>query len=153
MPRKPQHLRWTRKRIPAPASWTWVTQVKIGFFSPRNIFSLSLFISLCSSVAGSWHFGMDPDPDPRIRASDWRIRIWILPFSSVNFKTQKKLFFLSFSAFYFFKAHFTSFFWDKKSLRSQKTVRTKVFLIFFFFLNNRRIRIQSRTCHLRIRIL
>ncbi len=33
-----------------------------------------------SSVADPWHFGVDPDPDPRIHASDlWiRIRIRIL---------------------------------------------------------------------------
>ncbi len=28
-----------------------------------------------SSVADPWHFGVDPDPDPRIHTSDWWIRI------------------------------------------------------------------------------
>ncbi len=30
-----------------------------------------------NSVANPWHFGTDPnsDPDPRIRTSDWRIRM------------------------------------------------------------------------------
>ncbi len=42
-----------------------------------------------SSVPDPWHFGMDPDPGPRIHASDWRIwiRIRILLFSSLTFKT------------------------------------------------------------------
>ncbi len=31
-----------------------------------------------SSVPDPWHFGVDPDPDPRIHASDKWIRIWIL---------------------------------------------------------------------------
>ena len=30
------------------------------------------------SVADPWHFGVDPDPDPRIHASDQWIRIRIL---------------------------------------------------------------------------
>jgi hypothetical protein len=29
------------------------------------------------SVADPWHFGVDPDPDPRIHASDYWIRIRI----------------------------------------------------------------------------
>ncbi len=44
------------------------------------------------SVADPWHFGVDPDP--RIHASDlWiriRIRIRILQFSSLTFKTPTK---------------------------------------------------------------
>ncbi len=31
--------------------------------------------SVVCSVADPWHFGVDPDPDPRIHASDWWIRI------------------------------------------------------------------------------
>ncbi len=36
-----------------------------------------IFLNVCSSVADPWHFGVDPDPDPRIHASDQWIRIRI----------------------------------------------------------------------------
>ncbi len=45
-----------------------------------------------SSVADPWHFGVDSDPDPRIHASDWwiRMRIRILIFSLLAFKMPTK---------------------------------------------------------------
>jgi hypothetical protein len=50
----------------------------------------ALFWMGITSVADPWNFGMDPDL--RIHASDWRIRILLI--SSLNFKTSKKYFFL-----------------------------------------------------------
>ncbi len=92
------------------------------------------------------------DPDPRIHASDkWiRIRIWILIFSPLTLKTPttnlKKVFLL-----FTFEGTLTSFFKDKKSKRSHKTVGIKVFLL--FWLEDRRIRIRTRALtHERIRI-
>jgi hypothetical protein len=41
-----------------------------------------------SSVADPWHFGVDPDLDPRIHASDQWIRN--LQFSSMTFKMPTK---------------------------------------------------------------
>jgi hypothetical protein len=32
--------------------------------------SFELFFTDAASVADPWHFGVDPDPDPRIHASD-----------------------------------------------------------------------------------
>ncbi len=57
-----------------------------------------------SSVPDPWHFVVDPDP--RIHASDWWIRMRILLFSSFTFKTPTKNNFKeSFSAYYFSKVH------------------------------------------------
>jgi hypothetical protein len=65
---------------------------------------------------------LDPDPDPAI---------FVIDLQDVNKKTNKK----SFSAYYFLKIH--SFFKDKKSKRSYKTVRINVFLT--ILLDNRRM--------------
>ncbi len=60
------------------------------------------------------------------------IRIQILPFSSLTFKTPIKTYLKkSFSAYYYFAVTFTSFFKDKRSKRSHKTVEIKVFLTIF----------------------
>jgi hypothetical protein len=90
-----------------------------------------------ASVPDPCHFGMDPDPDPdlRIRTSDCRIqiRIWIrlriLLFLSVTFKMPPKNYFY-FKCFcsLLFEGTFTSFFMDKNSERSHKTVEIKGFL-------------------------
>ena len=61
---------------------------------------------------------MDPDPDPDPS-------IFIIDFQDAN----KKLIFLKkFSCILLFEGTFTSFFKDKKSKRSHKTVEIKVFL-------------------------
>ncbi len=74
------------------------------------------------SVADPLNFGTDPylwlmdpdsDPDPVIFVSDHR-----------GFNRKK-------SKFFFFKGTFTSFFIDKKSLKSHKTVEINVFLTIF----------------------
>jgi hypothetical protein len=84
-----------------------------------------------TSGADPWHFGVDPDPDPRTHASDW-IRIRILLFSSLTFKTPtKNYFFKGFSAYYFLKVHLHNFSKLKKSKRSPKTLGIKVFLTIF----------------------
>ncbi len=75
---------------------------------------------------------MDPDPDPPIQTSDKWIRIRILLFSSVTFKTStKNYFFPSIFCFLLFEGTFTSFFKDKKSQRSHKTVGINFFLTIF----------------------
>ncbi len=70
----------------------------------------------------AWHFGMNPDPDPRIRASDLQIRIRFLLFSSLTFKRQQKnIFFLRF-AYYFLKVQYIHIiFKDKRSKKSQNS--------------------------------
>ncbi len=40
--------------------------------------SIGHWSTMPSSVADPWHFGVDPDPDPRIHASDYWIRIRIV---------------------------------------------------------------------------
>jgi hypothetical protein len=71
------------------------------------------------------------DPDPRIRTTDFRIRI--LLFSSMAFKmpTKNRFVYLSFFLLIrvLFEGTFTSVFKDKKSCH--KTVEIKVFLTFF----------------------
>ncbi len=76
-----------------------------------------------TSVADPRHFDvdLDSDPDPAI---------FVIDFQDAN----KKLIFLKgFSAYYFLKVKFTSFFKDKKSKRSPKTVGIKVFLTIFAY--------------------
>ncbi len=92
----------------------------LRFLRLSSLFSSSLFRRTASSsrspvllrkqlngtgsVLDPWHFGTDPDPNQRIRASDQWIRI--LLFSPLTFKTPTKTyFFLSFSAVYFLKVH------------------------------------------------
>ncbi len=77
-----------------------------------------------TSVADPWHFGVDPDPDPRIHASDSWIRIldpdpaiFVIDLQDAS----KKLFFqYNFFCLLLFEAKFTSFFKDKKSKRVAK---------------------------------
>jgi hypothetical protein len=70
------------------------------------------------------------DPVPLIRTSDERIRFRILLFSSgASRRQQKKIFYISLPLL--FEATFASFFEDKKSLRSRKTVIIKDFLTLF----------------------
>jgi hypothetical protein len=61
---------------------------------------------------------MEPDPDPAII---------IIYFEDAN----KKLFFSMFFCLLLFEGTFTSFFKDKKSQRSHKTVGIEVFLTIF----------------------
>jgi hypothetical protein len=60
----------------------------------------------------------DADTDPAIFAIDLQ-------------KANKKIIFMKFFCLYLFKGTFTSFFKDKKSKRSHKTVGIKVFLTIF----------------------
>jgi hypothetical protein len=99
---------------------------------------------LFCSVADPWHSGLDPDPDPRIHASDYMDLdadldpvVFIIDLQDAN----NKLFLKNkFFCILLVKGTFTSFFKDKKSKRSHKTVEIKVFLL---LLNDRRIRIRS----------
>jgi hypothetical protein len=72
---------------------------------------------------------MDPDADPAI---------FVIDLQDVNKKLIKKKQFLHIT----FEGTFTSFFKDKKSERSHKTVEIKVFLT--VLLNDRRIRLRIR---------
>ncbi len=110
---------------------------------------LSQNASHCTSVADPWHFGVDPDP--RIHASDYWIRIQIrmqiriLLFLSLTFKMPAKK----------VEGSFTSFYKGKKSKKSHKTVEIKVFFL-LSLLNDRsirsRIRIHTSDLWIRIRI-
>jgi hypothetical protein len=81
-----------------------------------------------SSVADPCHFGVDPDPDPRIHASDeWiRIRIRIpdpdpaILVIDLQDASKKLIFKYNFFCLFLFEAKFTSFFKDKKSKRVTK---------------------------------
>ena len=70
------------------------------------------------------------DPDPAIFVIDLQ-------------DAKKTNFLKTFCLLPTFEGTFTSFFKDKKSKRSNKTVGIKVFLL--FLLDDRRIRIRSRT--------
>jgi hypothetical protein len=72
---------------------------------------------------------MDPDADPDPS-------IFIIDLQDAN----KKLFKKKFSCILLFEGTFTSFFKDKKSKRSHKTVKSRFFLL--NLLNDRRIRIR-----------
>ncbi len=81
-------------------------------------------------VVDPWHFGTDPDPRIRTPVLWVRIRIRIVPFSSVGDKMPTNKFFCLFVfEGYIFTSVFT--FRDKKSKRSHKKVEIKVFLTFF----------------------
>ncbi len=89
----------------------------------------------------SWHFGVDPDPDPRIHAS-WLMdpdpAIFVIGLQDANTKLIFKKFFC---LLLFEGTTFTSFFKNKKSKRSHKTVGIKFCLL--FLLADRRIRIRE----------
>ncbi len=93
--------------------------------------SRSCVILLRTSVPDPWHFGVDPDP--RIHSSDKWMRIRILLFSSLTFKTPTKtnLNKVLLLSKVLFECTFASFFKDKKSKRSHKTVGIKVFRTIF----------------------
>ncbi len=89
-----------------------------------------------SSVPDPWHFGVDPDP--RIYASDWwiRIRIRILDPDPAGFVidlqgANKKLsFYFIFSAYYFLKIHLHLFSKIKSQKKSQNS-RNQGFSYYF----------------------
>ena len=60
---------------------------------------------------------MDPDPDPRIHASDWWVRIRILDPDAAIFviDASKKIIFINFFSLLLFEGIFTSFFKDENS--------------------------------------
>ncbi len=70
-----------------------------------------------------WHFGVDPDPDPRIHAfNEWiRIRIRILLFSSLTFKTSRKNNYKKISAYYVLKVHFSKIKSPKEVTKQKKS--------------------------------
>jgi hypothetical protein len=85
----------------------------------RRLISFHIFSEYAeSSVADPWHFGVDPDLDPRIHASDQWIRI--LLFSSMTFKmsTKTNLFVQKFFCLLLFEGAFTS----SSKIKSQKEV-------------------------------
>ncbi len=121
-----------------PSLWRTVVPLPVQFRpSPDPDSGKSLFLSsLPNSVEDLWHFGVDPEPDPRIHASDkWiRMRIRILLFSSLTFKrptTVKTNFKKSFCWLLLFQGKFKSFFKDKKSKRINKIVEIKVFVTIY----------------------
>jgi hypothetical protein len=67
---------------------------------------------------------MDPDPDSDL---DPDPAIFFINLQDAN----KKLFFKSFSAYYFLKVHLHHFLEIKSQKRSHKTVRIKVFLTIY----------------------
>ncbi len=102
---------------------------------PLNTF---LHTTSASSVPDPWHFGLDPDP--RIHASDWWIRIRFLDpgsgscyFRHWPSRCQKKTIYLSqffLLTVLLFEGTFTSFFKDKKSKRVTKSKESRFFLLF-----------------------
>ncbi len=90
------------------------------------------------SVAEPWHFGVDPDPYPRIYASDpdpgsWSgSRFRILLFSSLTFRmpAKNKFFNTIFSAYYFLKVHLHHFSKIKSQKESQNS-RNQGFSYYF----------------------
>jgi hypothetical protein len=68
---------------------------------------------------------MDPDSDPD---ADPNPSIFIIDLQDAN---KKRIFFLKFFCIVLFEGTFTSFFKDKKSKRSHKTVEIKDFLTIF----------------------
>ncbi len=57
------------------------------------------------SVGDPWHFGADPDPDPRIRTSDKWIQLRIRLLSSLTLRMQKKNIFFIFFLITCLQAH------------------------------------------------
>ncbi len=99
--------------------FTHVGISKFFDFYAQQYQSLHCFVFLVSvigSVADPRHFGVDPDPDPRIHASDQWIRI--LLFSSLTSKMPAKNLFFNkiFSAYYFLKLNLYHF----SKIKSQK---------------------------------
>ncbi len=95
-----------------------------------SIESLATDTNVLTSVPDTWHFGVDPDP--QIHASvRIRMRIWILLFSLLTFKTPTKNEFKNkkFCSLHF-EGTFTSFFKDKKPKKSQNS-RNQGFFYFF----------------------
>jgi hypothetical protein len=88
-----------------------------------------LDLALVSSrVPDPWHFGEDPDPDARIHASDYWIRIRILLFCHWSSRGQQKTnFYIKFFCLLRFVGTVRSFSKHKKDKRSHKTVGNKVF--------------------------
>ncbi len=83
-----------------------------------------------SSVADPWNFGMDPDPG--IHAFDKWIRIRLLLFSSLTFKTHQKTTLKKVFLLITFEGTFLHHFSMKKSKKkSHETVGMKVFLTIF----------------------
>jgi len=99
-----------------------ITLGRIAFII-RCLYFLQFFLYITSifkyvhndrSVVDPWHYGMDPYP--RFRITDLRIRIRILPFSSVADKMQtKKKYFKKFFSLFLFEGTFISVFKYKKS--------------------------------------
>jgi hypothetical protein len=89
---------------------------------------IQLFIRILgSSVPDPWHFGTDPYP--WIRTSD--LRIQILHFSSVIFKTPtKNIFYFIFIYILLFEGTFTLFFEDKGHKKSRNS-RNQGFSYYF----------------------
>jgi hypothetical protein len=91
---------------------------------------------------------VDPDPDPRIHASDQWIQIRILDPDPAIFVidlqdvSKKIIFEHNFFCLLLFEASFTSFFKDKKSKRVTKYYESRFFLLVLH--DDRRIRIRSR---------
>ncbi len=88
------------------------------------------------AVADPWYFGVDPDLDPRIHASDKWIRIRGGS-GSCYFRhwptrcQQKQICSKKFFCLLLFEGTFTSFFKDKKSLKNSQAVGVKIFLTIF----------------------
>jgi hypothetical protein len=93
-----------------------------------------------STVKDSWHFG--PDPDPRIRTTDFRIRT---PDPSDKVPTRNKFSkSFVFACYGTFEGTFTSVFIDKSQKRSHRKVEIRFFPTFLLINGRIRIRIRIR---------
>jgi hypothetical protein len=91
-------------------------------------------MELTSRVADPRHFDVDPDAEPRIRASDKMDPdsdpdpvFFVTDLQDANKKLIKKKFF----CLLLFEGTFTSYVKDKKSKRNHKTIGIKVILAIF----------------------
>ncbi len=111
--------------------WTVFVPVFLNYTLPSYFF-IELSMHYCpgidTSVADPWHFGTDPDPDPAIFAIDLQ-------------EANKKLFFSSFSPYYFLKLQLHNFSKIKDHKEVTKQQESRFFLS--FLLDDRRIWIRS----------
>ncbi len=74
--------------MPIISTVHWHSYIVTVYRTQKDVFQKVPVLRLRGRVPDSWHFGTDPDP--RIHTFDYRIRIRILLFSSVAFKTPTK---------------------------------------------------------------
>ncbi len=103
-----RYLVMRRSRTPWTCSWVCSGPRPAGRPSGRRSTTQTTTSITRSNLGDPWHFGTDPDSDPRIHTFDWRIRI--LLFLSVTFKmATRKNFLPSFLVYYLLKQHWHNF--------------------------------------------